>query len=174
MKTGSIVLALVVSATVLAGGQQRTISAADYAEIRQLYARTGMALDSGAEGGQAYARLFTADASVQDEKGATIAGRDRLAAFAKGDAPKAATDMHHYIYNVRVDTPANGSVIGQAYVVVATLGAQGQPMSVAAGGKYLDELVKTSDGWRIKSRKFTPAVGQTAPAAPAPAPVGRR
>lgn len=138
------------------------VTADDYAQIRQLYARAASTLDSGAQAGRAYADLFTADAQVQDETGATVAGRDRLAALARGAGTKTATDRHHFVYNVRVDPGPNGLIIGQAYVMVASLNGDGQPATIAAGGKFRDELVKTADGWRIKSRRFTPAIGAIA------------
>lgn len=169
MRRATFALAIAVSVATAASAQQRpAITADDYAEIRQLYARTGMLLDNGAEGGAAYARLFTADATVQDEAGAQVTGRDRIVAVGRGTSPKAAAETHHFIYNVRVDSTPQG-VIGQAYLIVATLNEQGQPATVTHGGKFRDELVKTSEGWRIKARRFTPAIGAAPGAAPVPA-----
>ncbi len=133
------------------------VSGADLAEIRQLYARAATAFDSGADNGDAYARLFTPTATVQDVPGDRLSGRAALAVAARGNGMKTVTDTHRFVYNVRVARTADGAT-GQAYVIVATLGGQGRPTTVETAGMYQDALVRTPDGWRFASRQFTSGI----------------
>src|SRR6476469_6164166 len=64
-----------------------TLTAMDYIEIQQLVARYAYALDTAADGGDAYARLFTPDGAFVARTGHPyeIKGRAQLAAYAAGD-----------------------------------------------------------------------------------------
>jgi len=135
----------------------RSVSPEDMASIRQLYARAAMAFDSGADDGQAYARLFTDTASVQDERGETRSGHAALASWAAGDGSKTERLANHFVYTIRL-TRAGDRISGQAYVIVATLGGQGRQTIVDTAGTYRDEIVRTPDGWRFASRRFTAGV----------------
>ena len=44
----------------------------------------------------------------------------------------------------------------------------GTPIAMTNGGQYWDDLVKTPDGWRFKSRTHSRAPNGTKPAPPKP------
>jgi hypothetical protein len=155
--------------------QQTALTAQDYLEIQQLYARFSHALDSAAGGGSEYAQLFTADGSYTDEAGRTVSGREQLVAYAKQGSDRTPTNVRHFVYNVWAE-PAPGGATGKAYVVMATVSAAGQPAKVLNGGQFHDELVKTADGWRFKTRRFVraqPGGGGRGAQPPQPAAQGR-
>jgi hypothetical protein len=135
------------------------LTADDYMEIQQLYARYPHALDGGdAEG---YAALFTADGSF----GANV-GRDALIAFVKGRDP--AGSVRHFHVNIAFwATPAGAS--GTTYNLFVDAGRS--PPVVVAESRYEDTLVKTPDGWRFKTRVNRTEAGSPNPAAAATAAV---
>ena len=149
-----------------------TLAPEDDAEIRQLYARVASAMDSGAENGNALAKLFTADGVLLDTwTNKVYAGRDQLASLARGTVAdrKGATNVHEFIWTIKVEKAPQG-VSSKSYTMTGTFQAPGQPMLMTNGGQYWDDLVKTSDGWRIKKRMFYRTSQIPPPVAPAPAP----
>ena len=184
--------ALILSATVFATvqGQQRGAPAAapsapvpalDYYEIHQLYTRFNHALDSADDNGNAFASVFTADGVFVTAAGTRIEGHDALAAFAREDPDKrkGPTNVGHYVSNAAVDATPSGAR-GHGYLLEATqlppdpaAGARGRGpgRAITEGGAYWDDLVRTTDGWRIKMRTLVrpngpvPAATASAPAA---------
>ena len=150
-------------AAVLCGQQGRVLSAQDYAEIGQLYARYVSAVDSIVDNGAALAGLFTADGVLTDESGKTYTGRDELMAFARTQPGKSPAAARHFVWNVKVDASPRGAT-GKAYAEVMKLTEPGRPAAVSNLGQYWDDLVKTPEGWHIKSRVFHKAPAPTAPA----------
>jgi hypothetical protein len=139
-----------------AGSPGFALTALDYYQIQQLYARMCHGLDSGAENGQLFAQVFTADGVYTDTAGATLGGHGQLAALARNNPRKGPTNVGHYVTNVMIEPSASGAT-GRSYLMIALAGEGGQRASVTEGGRFRDELVKTADGWRIRSR--TPEEG---------------
>jgi hypothetical protein len=135
------------------------LPAKDHIEIQQLVARYGYALDTAAEKGQAFARLFAADGVLKTRTGQSIEvkGRDQLAAFAVGDlARRGPFYVRDYVTNHLV-SPSPGGATGRVYVVWIDVAENGNPGIIQGGGRYDDVYVKTAEGWRIKSRTFVPS-----------------
>ena len=133
------------------------LSALDHIEIEMLYGWNNIALDSAAEGGEMFARTFTSDGSLQID-GRTVTGRQQLAEFAASHEPA----MRRWLSNLYIE-PSAEDAIGWAYVVTidglgASTGTPARP-ALQSGGLYRDVLVRTPDGWRFKSRTFTPGNG---------------
>jgi hypothetical protein len=160
-------------------GQQRTASGTltsmDYIEIQQLVSRYAYALDTGAEGGYAYADLFTPDGVFIRSSGARVEGREALARLVRlnpqaqrRSSPGPAFDpgrrgplyTSHFITN-HVIEPAPGGAAGKEYLVIIDLGDPGQTNVVQQGGHYEDVYVKTAQGWRFKSRQMIPSKAGT-------------
>lgn len=164
-----IVLALFVSA---APAQQRgagspaplTLTAQDYAEIQQLSNRYAWAIDVCTNAGYDFADLFAEDGefSLSEQWGvagnrARTKGRDALAAVAGGDGKGGCRDpktmlgygISHMIVN-HVITPTPGGATGKSYLLA--IGVGGDPTKIERQGGYEDVYVKTSAGWRFKSR----------------------
>jgi hypothetical protein len=144
------------------------LSPRDYLEIQQLVARYAYALDTGADNGNAYADLFTADGQFVLPTG-PMRGREALAAFGRNgaDGHKPANGVSHFIMN-HVIEPAAGGATGKEYVVLVNIGEGGKPGGEFSntGGHYEDVYAKTNDGWKFKRREFIPMKSERrAPAA---------
>jgi hypothetical protein len=128
-----------------------TLTTADYLEIQQLVARYSYAVDMHGGDGSAFAALFAPDGSL----GTLAKGTAQLASFAaqtnKDRSGPAFT--RHFVTNV-VIKPAPGGATGRSYLVTID-GAEGdKPTTMLGGGHYDDVYVKTSQGWRIRSRNY--------------------
>jgi ketosteroid isomerase-like protein len=121
----------------------------DFFQIHELNARFNHALDSGDSA--LFASLFTADAVLVDENGKTTSGRDQLAALAAATPGKGPANLIHYYLNLAMDaTPAGASAKVYEYI---SLPQAGKPNALITG-QYWDDLVKTPDGWKFKTRTF--------------------
>jgi hypothetical protein len=118
---------------------QQPLTALDYLEIQQLYAKYNFAID--ASDAQAYAALFVPDGSFN-----AYTGHDALVGFIKG---RPSGNLRHWNTNLVITgTPegANGAV----YLMLLDVGVN--PPVVTRAAKYEDTLVKTANGWRFKKR----------------------
>ncbi len=137
-------------------GKKGKLAAIDYVEIENLYGWNNLGLDSAAEQGEMFARTFTPDGSMQIE-GRTLTGRKELAAFAAGGTPA----LKRWLSNLYIEASPEGA-IGWAYVLtVDGFTPTGTPAkaTIGTGVLYRDVLVRTSDGWRFKSRTASPGNG---------------
>jgi hypothetical protein len=144
----------------VAGG----LSAMDYIEIERLVASYGHALDNGygtADNGEAYAGLYTADATFGNST-----GHAQLAALGR-EQPQGPHYVRHYLTN-HVIEPFAGQAIGKQYLVVVDVPepearAKGTPGTIFLGGHYEDVYQRTPDGWRIRTRRLFRAQPGTTP-----------
>jgi hypothetical protein len=135
-----------------------SLSPQDVLDIQQLVARYGYVLDNGAEGGKAYADLFTDDGVFASPQ-ATVSGRDALLKFASGHRPgQGPAYVRNFATNVKLEPTADGAR-GRVYAVVIAIGENNQPSSVFTGGHFEDTYAKTQTGWRFKRRQFLPNEG---------------
>jgi hypothetical protein len=109
-------------------------------------------LDGNTDNGQSYANLFAPGAVFGRPR---TEGHANLAALANTQ-PRGAMYVRHFITN-HVIEPAAGGAIGKEYAVIIDIGENGNPSGIALGGRYDDEYVKTPQGWKFKSRTFTPS-----------------
>lgn len=158
-------------------GQSRTakggkLSADDWIEIYTLYGKYTHLIDNGEDEGYAYARLWTDDA-IFEFGGNKNQGHKKLAEIAMWgiQTPRVVRPVHH-AFNIVIEGTPEGAK-GSAYLSIIVANKPGEPHTIVTRGIYNDQFVKTSDGWRFKYRKFTPAAfsteGQTRVVAPAPA-----
>ena len=82
-------------------------------------------------------------------------GRDNLAALANTQ-PRGANYVRHFITN-HVIEPSPGGAIGRDTPSSSTSARTAIPGRIALGGRYDDEYVKTPQGWKFKTRTFTPS-----------------
>ena len=146
--TGSIRLLTLAAALTLvpaATKAQMTVSADDMVAIQQLYAHYNLVLDAG--DAQAWADTFLPDGSFGNS-----VGRAALVEFA--------TNFHasnpgsrHWNSNLQITKTAEGAS-GTVYLMLWNTSVR--PATITITGVYNDELVKTSQGWRFKSRVVTP------------------
>jgi ketosteroid isomerase-like protein len=124
------------------------LSTDDRVEITQLYAKYNFALDFGDSAG--WAATFTPDGVFSSATG-TFNGSDELKGFAEGFAAR--MKARHWTNNLVIEEGASGAE-GKCYLALYKLGDEGGP-SILVSGVYNDELTKTAEGWRFKSRKVT-------------------
>jgi len=142
--------------------QSGALTALDYAEITQLINRYAYGIDTCGGNGFDYANVFTPDGVFIDKNsdagyaagGRVLAkGRQALAELigggAKGCKTKQVwTDWSHLMLNHEITATPEGAK-GRVYLV--QMGMRG-PGTIDRHGGYEDVYVKTSEGWRIKSR----------------------
>jgi hypothetical protein len=118
----------------------------DTVEILQLYARYNTAIDTGDAKG--FAACFVAD-GVFDSGMGVQTGHESIAAFAK-QTHETMPGMRHDATNIVIDghgDEATGSAFLIGYLVDGGY-------KVIVTGRYSDELTRTVEGWRFKSRVF--------------------
>jgi hypothetical protein len=142
--TVTIGMGLLVSGTVMAqqkAGSTPTLTEKDRAEMQDLVNRYARAL--GMCEGEEYADLFAApDGYFASGPRGAIAGREKLIALVKSE--------RHCNDNSQRQA-RNGPT---AVVEASPGGAVGKTISGSGGGHYEDAYLKTSQGWRFKSRSF--------------------
>jgi hypothetical protein len=161
------ILAFAAAAAMLVGTSWAadTLTAQDYIDIQQLYARYNIAIDSGdAEG---WAATFTPDGVFN-----TFVGHDALVGFIKMWREKLnGATRKHWNNNLQI-TGSSKEASATVYLMLVDFSAK--PTSILMTGSYSDSLVKTKDGWRFTKRTtksdVTPPAPPAAPAAPATPP----
>jgi hypothetical protein len=119
----------------------------DYVEIQQLVARYAFAFDTADNDGYTYADLFTADGTFNDTK-----GRDALAALPRGPSP-GPLHVRSYGATAIIQPTAEGAT-GIQYAQAMNFQPGGRTGVLDHFGHYEDVYVRTSLGWRFKSRRF--------------------
>jgi hypothetical protein len=135
----------VVSGSTWAGAQtagNKTLTAQDFVDIQQLYAKYNWSLDAGdAEG---YASTFTPDGVFNNN-----VGHDAIVKFANTFHAGLGAHVRHWNTNLMI-LPTSEGASGQVYLVLVDFGTK--PPTIATSASYSDELVKTAQGWRFKKR----------------------
>ena len=137
------------------------LSAQDYFEIQQLYARYNVAIDNGdAEG---WAATFTPDGVFN-----TFSGHDALVGFIKTWREKLnGATRKHWNNNLQI-TGTSREATASVYLVLVDFSTK--PPSILTTATYSDSLVKTKDGWRFTKRTTKGDSAPPAPNAPAASP----
>ena len=135
---------VLVSGATLAYAQKAgaALTAQDFVEIQQLYAKYNWTLDAGdAEG---YASTFTADGVFNNN-----VGHDAIVKFADTFHAGLGAHVRHWNTNLMITPTADGAH-GQVYLVLVDFA--NKPATIATSASYSDDLVKTAQGWRFKKR----------------------
>lgn len=134
----------------------------DYIDIQQLNARYAAAIDECTNSGYDYADLYTEDGSFAVSDGWGQAGRvfakgREALANAAGGGPDGCRDpktmMGYGISHILTDQiiePRAAGAYGRNKLIAMSIG--GDPGKNEVQGGYEDIYVKTSKGWRIKTR----------------------
>lgn len=138
------------------------LSPADFIEIQQLVNRLNFALDYCGNGGADFADLFVDGGRFVIDQGdgmpRTIEGREALIALAGGPScdsrrtPPSAYILH-LAESLVVEATEYGAR-GKSYAIYPS--SQGRTLSAEVEGQlgiYYDEYVRTTDGWRFRSRR---------------------
>ena len=147
-------LGLFACGALITARQGPTLTAQDRAEIQELVARYQTALTTCAS--QEYASLFVPDGVfISDDfrgkrhrelygpNGGTLVGRAKLAEL---------VDTEDFCID-KSQRRASSAATAPAVVIVPAPGGAKGTVQLPDKGRYEDEYVKTSDGWRFKVRK---------------------
>ncbi len=120
------------------------LSAQDYMDIQQLYARYALLIDTGdAEG---WADTFTSDGVFNNSS----RGRDALVQFVHDWRDKRrGASLRHWNSNLVITRSADGAS-GSVYMQLLDISTK--LPTATASYRYEDALVKTAAGWRFKTR----------------------
>lgn len=143
LHAAAMALSLLVGTGVPAFAQGGALTALDYVEIQQLYARYNYAIDAGDI--EAYVALYTPDGAFN-----AFEGQAGLRQFMKN---RQGGNRRHWNTNL-VITPSPEGAKGQVYLMFVDVGTK--PPSISGAGKYEDVIVKTPQGWRFKKRRTMP------------------
>jgi len=143
----TVALAILLGGLSWSFAQQRkgasSLTADDYIEIQQLYARYNNAIDSG--DAEAYAATFVSDGVFNN-----FNGHDALVGFVNDWRDKMkGTSRRHWNTNLLINPSPEGAS-GSVYLLLVDVSVR--PPAIAAAAKYDDQLVKTPQGWRFKKR----------------------
>ena len=143
-KTLGLVAIVLIAGSAWLGAQagSKTLTAQDFVDIQQLYAKYNWTLDAGdAEG---YASTFTPDGVFNNN-----VGHGAIVKFANTLHAGLGAHVHHWNTNLMIVPTAEGAT-GSVYLVLVDFATK--PASIATSATYADELVKTAQGWRFKKR----------------------
>ena len=126
------------------GAKRSTLTAQDYIEIQQLYARYNFAID--VNDAEHMTATFTDDGGFYNGARVNGIGHDGILAFMHNRK----LDMRrHWNTNLMITSTPEG-VKGAVYLLIVDVGKQ--PPVIMSAAKYDDTLVKTPKGWRFKKR----------------------
>jgi hypothetical protein len=131
------------------------LTAADFTEIQQLYARYNATIDRGDADG--WAATFTPDGVFASNFKGTEALKGFVNSWWAGNGPS----QRHFSADLVIKAGAN-DVTASVSTILVNLATK--PASISGYLTYNDVLVKTAGGWRFKSRALK---SETAPAAAA-------
>jgi len=125
------------------------LTAQDYAEIQQLYGRYNEGADF--RDSDLFLSAFADDARFRAGS-IELVGTEELAAWRveRHGGETGDTGRRHWNSSSYRITPSPEGADGRVYWLLVDVSG-GQPQTVGSG-YYNDEYVKTSDGWRFKSR----------------------
>jgi hypothetical protein len=126
------------------------LTLADRLELHELPGRYGDAIDDRAW--DRLGRVFTPDAVFDlPHLGVTLRGLDEIVRYMEEEAPH---PLAHLMMNVYADATDAGARLNvrAMFPVRDDSGARGRRVVF---GSYYDDVVKTADGWRVKSRVFS-------------------
>ena len=131
-----------------------SVSAQDYVDIQNLYARYNLMSDAGDPEG--YAACFTDDGVLQiDPLGVKVQGRASFVTFKQKDAAgRGGRYRRHWNGSLHLEKIDADTVRGRCYFHGYN-GKQGELPVFADAGVYDDRIVRTGGGWRFARRHIT-------------------
>lgn len=145
---------LVASGAVLGWGVAQSaatpeLTPQDHVEIQELYATYARAYDSNEANGEVWAETFTEDGVFTFGERRAV-GHKELAAYSNS-RPQTGPKIQHWTNGLIIQPTPEGAAASM-YVMVITEGAGATPPTMPIVTTYTDRLVRTPQGWRIKSR----------------------
>lgn len=123
----------------------------DVLAIQRLLAEYNHLIDAGEA--EAWARLFTPDAHFDPGLLPPVEGYDAIVEFGKGVGVML-PGCRHVVTNLLIDVDGDRAT-SRSYLQLYDASQPGQAKLISTG-IYHDELVRTSEGWRIAKRVNRP------------------
>ena len=121
----------------------------DRAEIRELTARYGRYFDDG--DAEEFANLFMEDGSMEVVGGPTTNGRYELTEMCK----QVPWGTMHVTVDATVEVDGDSAVQVVNIVVLGRPATRKDKPTFVGTGRYVDDLVRTTEGWRFSKRRVT-------------------
>lgn len=121
----------------------------DRTEIRELTARYGRYFDDG--DAESFAATFTEDGIMEVVGGPTTTGRYELTEMCK----RTPWGTMHVTVDPSVEVEGDKAIQVVSIVVLSRPGSQSETPKLVGTGRYVDDLVRTPDGWRFSRRRVT-------------------
>ncbi|MFZ0668096.1 MAG: nuclear transport factor 2 family protein [Acidimicrobiales bacterium] len=121
----------------------------DRAEIRELTARYGRLFDDG--DAEEFAKTFTEDGRMEVVGGPTSVGREGLTDMCKHTP----WGTMHVTVDATVEVEEDKAIQVVTILVVSRPATQKETPKLVGTGRYVDDLVRTPDGWRFSRRRVT-------------------
>jgi hypothetical protein len=126
-----------------------SLNTSDLVEIQQLLAKYTLAADL--EPSEKMRELFTQDGNFKaDALNVDLNGIDNIIGFFAESRAASAGGVYHVNTNIAIDGDGD-SATSSSYVSIIQAGAEPK---IIAFARYNDDLTKTTQGWRFKSREI--------------------
>jgi hypothetical protein len=146
----AVVLAFAGMAWVYARDQKSHVfGPQDYAELQHLTSRLNQGADS--HDADLWVSLWTPDGVWTNQEGRSHVGHAGLREYRRARRAEldGRTDIRHWTNSLSITPTAEGAT-GRSYYMMMRISTN--PPTPVSAGHYDDVYVKTSNGWRIKSR----------------------
>ena len=133
------------------GPSTAALTGRDYEEIKSLYSRYNQGSDF--RDAEMFVSAFSEDGEITRRNGSVKGQAALLAERAERYQGQTGDNKRRHLNSSFVITPTSDGAKGRAYWVLNDV--SGSEIKAVASGYYDDIYVKTSDGWKIKSRMLT-------------------
>jgi hypothetical protein len=134
-----------------ARGATMELTGKDYAEIERLFGLYNQGSDF--RDAEMFVSAFSEDGEITRRNGSVKGQAALLAERAERYQGQTGDNKRRHLNSSFVITPTSDGAKGRAYWVLNDV--SGSEIKAVASGYYDDIYVKTSDGWKIKSRRLT-------------------
>jgi hypothetical protein len=132
-------------------GATMELTGKDYAEIERLFGLYNQGSDF--QDAEMFVSAFSEDGEITRRNGSVKGQTALLAERAERYQGQTGDNKRRHLNSSFVITPTSDGAKGRAYWVLNDV--SGSEIKAVASGYYDDIYVKTSDGWKIKTRKLT-------------------
>jgi uncharacterized protein (TIGR02246 family) len=129
--------------------EQEVRNLLDRIEIRELTARYGRYFDDG--DAEAFAGTFTEDGAMEVVNGPTANGREELLSMCQNTP----WGTMHVTVDPTIEIDGDRAIQVVSILVVQRAPNLKEKSAVVGSGRYVDDLVRTKEGWRFTRRRVT-------------------
>lgn len=128
-------------------------TASDRLDILDVIARWSHAVDG--DDPSALTEVLSDDTVLQIGNAAPVEGREAVIAWLGERMATRDAQTRRHVRNTVIDEIDDSRATARTYYLITGVAPGGRPEPIATG-VYHDEVVRTADGWRIRSRRARP------------------